>query len=796
MRTVTPWAVILVLVCCQPTFGGEPITKTGDALVLPAKQLVMANSSLVRDAASPGGQAVQSKGKHGYFVHTTTFVPAGRYRITARVQIATRTVAQHVGRLVVNTQHLNQVDDVTVPFGTEHFKSAKTYKDFSIDIVRPPSKEGRFRLVVGVMHENAKIPVRVAFVKIEALSLPPTLVHKVWPEKLLCRTNADQPITVSLSNTTAQPQPGLKLKLDLIHGLGHVYPAGAKSVTLGPYETTEVVFPWKTGEREYGYEARATLLDRQGKPVSQLSEYFAVSRSHFKLRINGSPRRGHSYLDKQSTVRGAMELRLTYGNYVEVYGWPPSAFAELYPRHRFWTSGQVCAWRYDRDVMKAWIDEMHRLGMWVTSYNISIYNGWPGMEFMRKHPEWCSYDKLGRPTGGVNTAYWRTQAMAYGDDKAPKALPFPGEHPNVGSVWPMDDELMKHAANEIILIHKKLGFDGVRWDGHPIVYVLKGKGGIIGTGFGKMIWNHAGKPIVDLLPDGDLDRQSLHNIRIIKGAVQKAAPEFEWGYNAGYDFTAEEQPRTWKEVATNAGIWVEGGFRSGDEARANPSNTWAKYIDKLYLSSQFVIRSGGYPIHGALDANSSVVRRFMNGIFLAQGSHVCWNGVPWTEYLDHSRFATRYCQYLFDPRIHPWWGYPDIHVTGWVQWEDRNAKKIPPMATEAKITSSRPLFFPEKMLFHRDVSKTEKDTILHLFNHPRKPYVDYTEIDAPPVQKNIEVSLKVPKGMKPKAAWCLSPDAQPMHQKLAIRAADKGWVTVTVPQLIAWNLVVLAWEKE
>jgi hypothetical protein len=776
---------------------GAASSRAGDVLLVPGAKLATPGSALVADSGAPGGKAVQSQGKAGDVASTRTPpLPAGRYKVTARVQVLKRTSPQHLGRLLVQTGKHTQFDEHTVPFGTTDFARAGVYRDFSITVCAPPVAKGQSRITARVVCENPKAPIRVASIEIRALAVAPVLIEQVWPEKLLARPDSAQPITVTASNATDQAQNGLKLALDLICGLNQVRRIGVKELSLKPYETVKVAFDWNTGQREYGYEARATLTDRHGKVLDTHADYFAVSRSHFKLRIFGSPRWMGSYLDKRSKIAGAMHLRQSYSNYVEVYGWPPSAFVELYPRHRFWASGQVCAWRYDRDAMKAWIDEMHRLGMYVTSYNISLFNGWAGMEVMRKHPEWCAFNALGRPAGGVNAALLKTRQMAYADDKPTPRVPFVGEMPNVGSVWPANDALMRRAANEIVLIHKKLGFDGMRWDGHPIVYVTKKEGAIAGTDFGKMVWDHTGKRIVDAIPGGDMDRQSLHNIRLIKQTVRKAAPEFEWGYNAGYDLTAEQQPRTWKEVAVDAGIWVEGGFRSGDEGRANPSNTWAKYMLKLWLSSQYVIRSGGYPIHGALGADSKIMRRFLNAIFFAQGSHVCWHGGAWGEYLDMSRFATRYCQYLYDPRIRPWWGEPDIHVTGWVQWADRKAKLTPPLETEARIRSAHPLFFPEKMLFHRVVSNHEKDTILHLVNHPGKPYVDYMEMKAPPVQEDITVSLRVPAGMKAREARCLSPDRWPMEQMLALEPDGDGRIKLTVPRLECWNVVVVSWRKE
>ncbi|MCG2658689.1 MAG: hypothetical protein L6437_00395, partial [Kiritimatiellae bacterium] len=373
MKTMKRLETVLILgvVFQGIAFGGESVTQTGDVMVLAGKQLVMDNSKLVQDAAGTGGEAVESGGKAWYVVHVATpKIPAGRYRVTARIEVLKREAACHVGRLIVNSDTGDKVDDVTLPFGTENFEKAAVYKDFSVELVRPPSDKGKLSLLVRILHETPAVPVRVASIEIKALAIPPVLVHRVWPQKLLARCNADQPITVSVCNLTDQPQEALKLKLDLIYGLNEVCTVGTKDLSLKPYETVEAIFPWKTGEREYGYEARATVVDSKGGAISQHSDYFAVSRSHFKLRILGSPRRRVYFPDKNASVQAAAYLRETYGNYLEVYGWAPSAFVELYPRHRFWTSGQVSVWWYDRDAMKAWIDEMHRLGMWVTAYDI------------------------------------------------------------------------------------------------------------------------------------------------------------------------------------------------------------------------------------------------------------------------------------------------------------------------------------------------------------------------------------------------------------------------------------------
>jgi len=342
--------------CATVGFSQQPITRAGDKTILSPADLKMDNNTVVKDAAAPTGEAIESAGKKWYIVHKAVHgLPAGKYRVTVRLSISKRDAPNHVGRIIVNSTTGDSLEDLSLPFETETFRAANEYQDLSLDLMHAPKDKGKFSLLVRVLHENPAIPVRVAQVVVTANELPPVVVYKVCPEKLLARPNSSQPITVSIANTTDQPQSGLKLQLRLTRGVGENVSVGEQGVSLQPFESREVTFPWNTGKTEYGYEVRATLVDAAGKAISALSDYFAVSSSHFRLRINATPQWNMYLLDKNHSVRAAQSLRLAYGNYVEVYGWAPSAFGELYPRHRFWTSGQISEWKYDRDAMKAWI---------------------------------------------------------------------------------------------------------------------------------------------------------------------------------------------------------------------------------------------------------------------------------------------------------------------------------------------------------------------------------------------------------------------------------------------------------
>ena len=108
MPRLSAWLIVCAGTLCSPAAAAPAVTKTGDVLAFTGKQLAMDNSKVVQDAGAPGGQAVQSKGKAWYVVHKRTRdIPAGRYRVTVRVQVRKRTTGQHVGRLMVNTERLD-----------------------------------------------------------------------------------------------------------------------------------------------------------------------------------------------------------------------------------------------------------------------------------------------------------------------------------------------------------------------------------------------------------------------------------------------------------------------------------------------------------------------------------------------------------------------------------------------------------------------------------------------------------------------------------------------------------------
>jgi hypothetical protein len=138
---------------------------------------------------------------------------------------------------------------------------------------------------------------------------------------------------------------------------------------------------------------------------------------------------------------------------------------------------------------------------------------------------------------------------------------------------------------------------------------------------------------------------------------------------------------------------------------------------------------------------------------------------------------------------------PDIHVTAWIRWADRNAAQARPLAEQLKISSPRPVFFPERFLFTRDLGQGRRDTVLHLINDPGKPYLYFAENNYPPVQENIVVSLRVPAGMTAKAAWSLSPETWPMERPLEVQPGKPGWIQLTVPRLALWDVLVVSWGK-
>lgn len=762
-----------------------------DAIVLPAEKVSHQVGRVVDDPATQSGKAlvaVPGQDKEGYFIdQPNVSLPPGRYRVSFRLKIGERGKHRPVVILRVGAtgDPLHKFNDRTLT--TAEFSRAGEYQPFDFEIARPGSERGRWNLYL-MAQWPGQVPLSVASLTVAPLAQPPVLIWRVWPQKITVRPNDDQTFIVSVAEGAGQEQKTYRLRVECVRDLDTVVPVADQPLSLMPWEKKEVAVKWNVGKPQYGYEVRATVLDLGRKPVDTGREWFLVSDNSFKTRLTGGF--NFSFLDPSPGALdwGITECRKKYLTCFEMYAWSPGMFCNLYPRREFWAAGQVSEWRYNRTILKNILAELHRNGISAISYDACWFCGAPGMETARQHPEWLQYNRAGRPVGGLDTSVWDIVGE---DDRLVPLVPFSGELRNNASAWPVDDKLMERAAEEIILIGRELGFVGVRWDGHPMIWASPEEKAIPGTSLGTGIWRYDGKPLRDLVKD--YDAQSLHNMQFIKRRVARQFPNFEWGYNWGYDITVTGLPKTWRECVTNGGVWVEGGFRTGDLGPADPKNTWEKFLEACFLSSQLVIRSGGYPIHGSFFETVPSMMRHLYILSVANGGHPNINDGD-NVLRDYYRFTLRYAQYVYDPNIEPWWGKPKVKVTGWCTYEDEMAPKIPPVSEEAIVTSSRPIIW-ERLLFHRRTSATTMDTILHLVNAPNKPYMDFTDMDDPPVQENVKVAVRVPAGMKLDKAWCLSPDREPMGEALVAHPSRAGWIGVTVPRLEYWDVVVFAWKK-
>ncbi|MBI3921170.1 MAG: hypothetical protein HY318_07110 [Armatimonadetes bacterium] len=760
------------------------------ALTVPAEKTNHQVGRIIDDPGTESGKtlvATPGTDKAGYLIDQPyLLVPPGRYRVAFRLKIDarakhSRVVVLRVG--AVGDPHYRFIDRVLT---TADFRRSGEYQDFELEIARPATEGKEQAQLYALVSWEGKETVRVASITVTPLSQPPVLVWKVWPAKILVRPNQEQTFTVDLAEGKGQPQQGCRIRIECVRDLDTVVAVAEQSVSLSPWEKKAITLKWNVGKPQYGYEARATALDAAGKPVDSTSEWFGVSDNSFRLRIASNV--PFSFLDPNANDWTISEARKNYATVSELYAWSPGMFCNLYPRKEYWASGQVSEWRYNRTIMKSLISDLHKNGVSVISYDACWFNGAPGMETARQHPEWLQYNSQGRPMGGLDTSVW--DIPGEGDEQVP-LVPYSSESRNIVSAWPVDDKLMATAADEILLIGKELGFDGVRWDGHPIIWASPDEKAIPGTNLGTGIWRCDGKPLRDLVKD--YDAQSLHNMRLIKQRVAKQLPTFEWGYNWGYDVTVNGLPKTWKECVSNGGVWVEGGFRTGDLAAADQKNTWEKFIESCFQSCQLVIREGGYPIHGAFTYTVPSTLRYTYIFSVANGGHPCISDGD-NVLRDYYRFVLRYSQYLYDPAIEPWWGKPKIKVAGWCTYRDGMEPKIPPVSQEAAVAGSRPIVW-EKLLFHRKTSATTMDTILHLVKAPAKPYMDFTDLDDPPIQEKVKVSVRRPAGMKLDKAWCLSPDQPNMGEPLTPLVSQPGWMDVTVPRLAYWDVVVFQWRK-
>lgn len=515
---------------------------------------------------------------------------------------------------------------------------------------------------------------------------------------------------------------------------------------------------WETKE-VLGCEVRVELMQK-GEIIGIARDYFNVCRSEDALRVGIHVEYPtlHTFSD-ESYLKKIPEyiysLRDGYGNIMEVFGWCPDNFAELAPERDVWVS----AYWQSKVALKKIIEECHKYGMKVLHYAAGYTWCRPGAEILRKHPEWGVYRATGQPYWGgtldVRKLDW---------EKNPERMSgetFMGGGAQGGPINFTLKEPLDYGINQLIESKKMFGWDGVRFDGHYVVWT-------------KDAYDIYGKPAP---PPDEAIKITAKNTEYTKRKIKEIYPDYLFMFNAAtHDYDTGE-------IDIDCIAQCKDGGATANEPVRETSNTtsrwhkWKDFKDLLVKDADICRKNGGYA-YAYLNPPWEVcpnVDRIQYPILLASNNH------PWFSFPNLDRktdkggshypiqknlfaFATRFSSIL--------WGYGIERV--------KNPEEF------ISVSSEKGDIWWKDFVYLRDLKDGRTYLTLHLINEPPTQNIEPDEQPLPEPIKDIKINLK--KNLK--KAWILYPDGV-NYFRVPI---ENG--VIIVPELKIWAVVVFEIGRE
>ncbi|MHB9024155.1 MAG: glycoside hydrolase family 66 protein [Armatimonadota bacterium] len=708
-------------------------------------------------------QPVDIISKPGETSLTGKQMPAGVYAITFRLKVdgapdSVTPLATLAGGVPIYGNLFSKA------ISSRSFDAANTPRDFTLLLDNFKTQD----IITAVTLRQNSTPVPK--LEVEQIRIAPrqsVSVGTVWPGKILYYTNETAKGLVTVHNGSTAPQT-VTLRCTLESSLDTVRSLKDEPLALQPGERREVPITWNTGKEEYGFALTATVLDGAGKQLDQRREYFSVADNLWKvgMTIGGNsvpygpgPNEAIPVAQvKKAEEKLAAELAKPvfpyvwgYSNYNEFFAWSPDNYFAQSPEADYWYSG-IGNYTMGKRWIQMAIEWLHRRGVRATSYVLPWSGGYGADVVYRKHPEWFVYGQNGQLSwsgyqkklevgSNINSPEtpWKLQL-------APYALCM---SPNIANPAAIDAFV-----DQVVKSHRLFGFDGIRFD--TDIFAAGG-------------YDMAGKSITNDDPKRKDELEIKAWQRMRDSLWQKLGPNFVIGNNEDHELYFPHKGPAWSESCRKGCLLMEEVPRSSYSAQS-PRNRWHDYLT-YYLKTGNIVRNlGGHHLTIAFDRWNPVDMLYLNIFTYAMRTH------PYGHYHtselplgNYAQFVTRYSALL---------------------WDIDRVKPLPNPEQTIAVTSANPVWWKE-LACERQAPNGKRQVIVHLINPPASERIlsDATN-KVPGPQAEIKVTLKTAGGEKITRAWVLSAEPDTHQEALSLTVGD-GQVSVTVPRLDFWSLVVL-----
>lgn len=569
-----------------------------------------------------------------------------------------------------------------------------------------------------------------------SLSLPAwcgdLTISRVWPEKMCVKPGEAAMVTVDVANAgeaavTAAVTLAVKYGLE---GRDELTPQTLEVPGKGR-ATATFSYPVPP-DRKWGHEVVATVSAPGGEAITG-REYFSVGKNpwelgHYRTLFQLRGAKASGAIDNQLLPR----YRREYITCVEGYSNMPSQFDDMTPETETWRSGQ--GWYVEgKSDWQYFIQRAHENGMAVVTYIQSIGYGPVSFDFARRHPDWLTYTKEGRPNA------WFDVDQLTKDRYQPETQdPHTPGGISTGSFLPSKQLVGDYWIEEVARSKEMFGWDGFRSDGTP---------GIVGG------YDVTGK----LVEPEDPGAANAEFLRKVHRELRKRFPDFLFGWNnvaGGYPkmYNSEEE----EDVMLPGAYSLYEHFNSASNP-ASVYHPWKKAAYYLQLEAEPIRRRGGFPHAGWMGSN-----RYLEAVASACGQQIDAHSRP----AEYGRFEFRWAEFMWDNHL----------------------RYVRPGSDAVKVEGPATVWW-EELVNARDLPGGGRRVVAHLINLPENDDDGWADRPPPPAE-NVKVSFVVPEGRKLARIAAMSPDIP--GDVIPVQPAVDG--SVTIPSVIVWTVVVAEFE--
>ena len=587
-------------------------------------------------------------------------------------------------------------------------------------------------------------------------------VEKVWPAKVHIHPGEANPVEVIVRNFQQKAETVL-VRFEMRTGIDEASAPMEMQLAVPPGGTAKHRFAWSAGKREFGHEARVTILSA-GKPIHMASEYFSVGAPIWKTALQGS---GFiAWFGREAQLPEHVESnRRAYINVEEAFSWQPSSWTDLNPTGDDWWTGQGDV-HNSMSGLRMWMKLSHENGIKMITYSWPSASGPAGIEWGRKHPDLITHVGVGLASEFHDVEDLRLSEMLHTNPL------FRGHRYGVWHGFGINRgyfEAIDLGAEEIIKSARTFGWDGVRFDSPPGWSAMDAAE--VHADFERF---GVAKKMAELLPEffnvktGNWDEIAIstRNVRWLRHRFEtEIGANFSVSCNFGVEVDATGKPvhpvDFLRECSRGGGQLMHEAIRL--------SGSWETYRKIALHQAEIARQNGGYDTIFVPDHAPGWLHSFAAIFTFASGSHPYGNyGWGPTMAGAYSQFMTRYGEYCWDLALAP----------------------VPAEQSGIFVKSEAALLWQDYVR-QRKLADGAVQTVVHLVSPPPTDAVVPAGKNGTmmPWQKDVVVRKKC--AVKP-IVWLLSAEPRTRAERLDVRA-DGDAFAVTVPEHRYWS--VLVWTE-